>query len=50
MEGRASRAPRSGRARSEGGLMLAIFQVPNKFFDRDGRTTDITGSDWERCG
>jgi anti-sigma factor ChrR (cupin superfamily) len=31
----------------EGGLMLAIFQVPNKFFERDGRITDITGSDWE---
>src|SRR5262249_12772561 len=30
----------------EGGLMLAIFQVPNKFFERDGRVTDITGGDW----
>lgn len=30
----------------EGGLMLAIFQVPNKFFEDDGRVTDITGSDW----
>ena len=30
----------------EGGLMLAIFQVPNKFFERDGRVTDITGRDW----
>ena len=30
----------------EGGLMLAIFQVPNKFFEHDGRVTDITGGDW----
>jgi hypothetical protein len=27
--------------------MLAIFQVPNKFFERDGRITDISGADWE---
>src|SRR5262245_37515339 len=31
----------------EGGLMLAIFQVPNKFFEADGRVTDATGADWE---
>lgn len=30
----------------EGGLMLAIFQVPNKFFESDGRVTDATGKDW----
>ena len=30
----------------EGGLMLAMFQVPNKFFERDGRVTDISGADW----
>jgi anti-sigma factor ChrR (cupin superfamily) len=30
----------------EGGLMLAIFQVPNKFFERDGRVTDAGGHDW----
>ena len=30
----------------EGGLMLAMFQVPNKFFERDGRVTDVTGADW----
>ena len=30
----------------EGALILAIFQVPNKFFERDGRVTDITGGDW----
>ena len=31
----------------EGGLMLAIFQVPNKFFESDGRVTDVNGADWE---
>jgi anti-sigma factor ChrR (cupin superfamily) len=31
----------------EGGLMLAIFQVPNKFFEKDGRVTDSTGGDWQ---
>jgi anti-sigma factor ChrR (cupin superfamily) len=31
----------------EGGLMLAIFQVPNKFFERDGRVTDPSGQDWD---
>jgi hypothetical protein len=30
----------------EGGLMLAMFQVPNKFFEQDGRVTDISGADW----
>jgi anti-sigma factor ChrR (cupin superfamily) len=31
----------------EGGLTLAIFQVPNKFFERDGRVTDASGMDWD---
>jgi anti-sigma factor ChrR (cupin superfamily) len=30
----------------EGGLMLAIFQVPNKFFESDGRVVDASGKDW----
>ena len=30
----------------EGGLMLAMFQVPNKFFEADGRETDALGQDW----
>ena len=30
----------------EGGLMLAMFQLPNKFYERDGRVTDVTGGDW----
>ncbi|MFL6845960.1 MAG: cupin domain-containing protein [Allosphingosinicella sp.] len=31
----------------EGGLMLAMFQVPNKFFEADGRVTDAAGKDWD---
>jgi len=31
----------------EGGLMLAMFQIPNKFYERDGRITDANGEDWE---
>ena len=31
----------------EGGLMLAMFQVPNKFFEADGRVIDSAGKDWE---
>jgi quercetin dioxygenase-like cupin family protein len=31
----------------EGGLMIAMFQVPNKFFERDGRVLDLLGRDWE---
>jgi len=31
----------------EGGLMLAMFQIPNKFYERDGRVTDVSGQDWE---
>ena len=31
----------------EGGLMLAMFQIPNKFYERDGRVTDVAGQDWE---
>jgi anti-sigma factor ChrR (cupin superfamily) len=30
----------------EGGLMIAIFQVPNKFFEKDGRVVDLLGDDW----
>ena len=30
----------------QGGLMLAMFQIPNKFFEADGRETDATGEDW----
>lgn len=31
----------------EGGLMLAIFLVPNKFYEKDGSTVDLTGADWD---
>jgi anti-sigma factor ChrR (cupin superfamily) len=31
----------------EGGLFLAMFQAPNKFFRPDGRATDFLGNDWE---
>jgi len=33
----------------QGGLMLAMFQAPNKFFDRDGRVTDFLGNDWQKA-
>src|SRR4026209_256263 len=32
----------------QGGLFLAMFQIPNKFFQRDGRVTDFLGNDWEQ--
>lgn len=32
----------------EGGLMIAIFQVPNKFYREGGQVTDFLGADWER--
>jgi len=31
----------------KGGLFLAMFQVPNKFFQPDGRVTDFLGRDWD---
>jgi anti-sigma factor ChrR (cupin superfamily) len=30
-----------------GGLMLAMFLVPNKFFDEGGSVTDVLNQDWE---
>jgi anti-sigma factor ChrR (cupin superfamily) len=33
----------------EGGLMLAIFQVPNRFFAADGKVTDASGKDWQEA-
>ena len=33
----------------EGGLMLAVFQVPNKFFEADGRVIDAAGEDWDEA-
>src|SRR5262249_1715211 len=31
----------------KGGLFLAIFQMPNKFFEKDGKVLDPTGQDWQ---
>jgi anti-sigma factor ChrR (cupin superfamily) len=33
----------------DGGLFLAMFQMPNKFFQPDGRVTDFLGNDWEQA-
>jgi anti-sigma factor ChrR (cupin superfamily) len=35
-------------AGAQGGLFLAIFQAPNKFFQADGAVTDFLGRDWEQ--
>jgi anti-sigma factor ChrR (cupin superfamily) len=32
----------------EGGLFLAMFQIPNKFYQDDGRVTDFLGNDWDK--
>jgi anti-sigma factor ChrR (cupin superfamily) len=32
----------------EGGLMIAVFQIPNRFFEHDGGIVDLLGHDWER--
>ena len=32
----------------QGGLFIAMFQVPNKFFGRDGRITGFAGNDWQK--
>ena len=32
----------------EGGLMLGMFQIPNRFFEPDGREVDPVGNDWEK--
>jgi len=29
-----------------GGLLLGVFQVPNRFLEPDGRATDMAGVDW----
>ncbi|HJV11802.1 MAG TPA: cupin domain-containing protein [Burkholderiales bacterium] len=31
-----------------GGLFLAMFQAPNKFFQSDGAVTDFLGRDWQK--
>jgi hypothetical protein len=32
----------------EGGLMLGMFQIPNRFFQADGRAVDFLGNDWKK--
>lgn len=32
----------------EGGLIIAFFQMPNKFFEPDGEVVDFLGNDWEK--
>jgi len=34
---------------AQGGTMLAIFQIANRFFEKDGRETDVTGKDWDEA-
>src|SRR5258706_5522692 len=36
-------------AGAQGGLMLAMFQAPNKFFEAGGRVVDFLGNDWEKA-
>jgi anti-sigma factor ChrR (cupin superfamily) len=36
-------------AGAQGGLFLAMFQIPNRFFRPDGPTTDFLGNDWENA-
>jgi anti-sigma factor ChrR (cupin superfamily) len=31
----------------KGGTFLAIFQIPNKFYEKDGRVTDPSGKNWD---
>jgi anti-sigma factor ChrR (cupin superfamily) len=33
----------------QGGVMLAMFQVPNRFYEADGRETDFLGNDWHKA-
>jgi anti-sigma factor ChrR (cupin superfamily) len=34
-------------AGSDGCLLLAMFQIPNRFFEADGREVDGLGNDWD---
>ena len=33
--------------RPKGGTFIAMFQIPNKFFEQDGRVVDAAGKDWD---
>ena len=43
---RPSGSRHQAHAGPQGGLMIATFQIPNKFFQADGRVTDFLGRDW----
>jgi hypothetical protein len=30
--------------------LLAFFQIANKFYEADGRVTDVGGADWASVG
>ncbi len=32
-----------------GGTFIAMFQIPNKFFEKDGRVIDAAGQDWDQA-
>jgi anti-sigma factor ChrR (cupin superfamily) len=36
-------------AGAQGGVMLAMFQIPNRFYEKDGRETDVLGQDWDKA-
>ena len=33
----------------KGGIFVAIFQIPNKFYEKDGRVTDSAGKNWDEA-
>ena len=33
----------------KGGTFIGIFQIPNKFFEKDGRVLDSAGKDWDQA-
>jgi anti-sigma factor ChrR (cupin superfamily) len=33
----------------KGGTFVAIFQIPNKFYEQDGRVVDAAGKDWDQA-
>jgi anti-sigma factor ChrR (cupin superfamily) len=33
----------------QGGVMLAMFQIPNRFYEEDGRELDVLGQDWNEA-
>jgi len=33
----------------KGGTFIAMFQIPNKFFEKDGRVVDAAGKNWDEA-